>query len=69
MNPNDYLLKFFAELESLKDGHGARHAVSTTRTAAALRKQCRFRPFLIPTGNGTGAYQTPYCNTKSLIPA
>jgi len=30
MNPNEYLLKFFAELECLVDGHGTRHAVSTT---------------------------------------
>src|SRR5579864_689317 len=30
MNPNDYLLKFFAELERLVDGHGTRHAISTT---------------------------------------
>jgi hypothetical protein len=32
MNPNEYLLKFFAELERLVDGHGTRHAISTTRT-------------------------------------
>lgn len=32
MNRNDYLLKFFAELERLVDGHGTRHAVSTTST-------------------------------------
>ena len=32
MNANDYLLKFFAELERLVDGHGTRHAISTTRT-------------------------------------
>jgi hypothetical protein len=30
MNPNEYLLKFFAELERLVDGHGTRHAISTT---------------------------------------
>ena len=30
MNPNEYLLKFFAELERLVDGHDTRHAVSTT---------------------------------------
>ena len=28
---NEYLLKFFAELERLVDGHGTRHAISTTR--------------------------------------
>lgn len=32
MNPNEYLLKFFAELERLVDGHGTHHAISTTRT-------------------------------------
>jgi hypothetical protein len=32
MNPNQYLLKFFAELERLVNGHGTRHAISTTRT-------------------------------------
>lgn len=32
MNPNEYLMKFFAELERLVDGHGTRHAISTTRT-------------------------------------
>ncbi len=32
MNPNEYLLKFFAELERLVDGHGTRHAISTTPT-------------------------------------
>ena len=32
MNPNEYLLKFFAELERLVDGHGTRHAISTTGT-------------------------------------
>jgi len=32
MNPNEYLLKFFAELERLVDGRGTRHAISTTRT-------------------------------------
>ena len=30
MNPNEYLLKFIAELERLVDGHGTRHAISTT---------------------------------------
>jgi hypothetical protein len=30
VNANEYLLKFFAELESLVDGHGTRHAISTT---------------------------------------
>src|ERR1035437_3801857 len=30
MNPNEYLLKLFAELERLVDGHGTRHAISTT---------------------------------------
>ncbi len=34
MNSKDYLLMFFAELERLVDGHGTRHAVSTTRTGA-----------------------------------
>lgn len=34
MNPNEYLLKFFAELECLIDGHGTRHAVSTARSGA-----------------------------------
>jgi hypothetical protein len=32
MNPNEYLLKFFAELERRVDGHDTRHAISTTRT-------------------------------------
>jgi hypothetical protein len=32
MDPNEYLLKFFAELQLLVDGHGTRHAISTTRT-------------------------------------
>jgi len=32
MNPNEYLLTFFAELERLVDGHGTRHAISTTGT-------------------------------------
>jgi hypothetical protein len=32
MNPNEYLLKFFAELERLVDGYGTRHAISTTHT-------------------------------------
>lgn len=32
MNPNPYLTKFFAELEHLVDGHGTRHAISTTHT-------------------------------------
>ena len=32
MNANEYLLKFFAELERLVNGHGTRHAISTTRT-------------------------------------
>jgi hypothetical protein len=32
MNPNEYLLKFFTELERLVDGHGTRHAISMTRT-------------------------------------
>lgn len=31
MNPDEYLLMFFAELERLVDGHGTRHAISTTR--------------------------------------
>lgn len=34
MNPNEYLLMFFAELERLVDGHGTRHSVSTTRAGA-----------------------------------
>jgi len=29
MNPNEYLQKFFTELERLIDGHGTRHAIST----------------------------------------
>lgn len=32
MNPNDYLIKFFTELERLVDGHGTRHTISTTAT-------------------------------------
>ena len=32
MNPNEYLLKFFAELERLVDGRLTRHAISMTRT-------------------------------------
>lgn len=32
MDPNEYLKKFLAELERLVDGHGTRHAISTTRT-------------------------------------
>ena len=32
MDPNEYLLKFFAELERRVDGHDTRHAISTTRT-------------------------------------
>jgi hypothetical protein len=32
VNPNEYLQKFFAELERLVDGHGTRHAVATTGT-------------------------------------
>ena len=32
MNPNEYLLKFFAEPGRLVDGHNTRHAISTTRT-------------------------------------
>ncbi len=32
MNPNEYLLKFFAELDRLVDGRGTRHAISLTRT-------------------------------------
>ncbi len=34
MNTNDYLLKFFAELERLVNGHGTRHAVSTVQSGA-----------------------------------
>jgi hypothetical protein len=34
MNPNDDLLMFLAELERLVDGHGTRHAISTTRSGA-----------------------------------
>ena len=30
MSPNEYLHTFFAELERLVDGHGTRHAISTT---------------------------------------
>jgi hypothetical protein len=32
MNPNEYLTRFFGELECLVDGHGTRQAVSTTRS-------------------------------------
>lgn len=32
MNANEYLLMFLAELERLVEGHGTRHAISTTRT-------------------------------------
>ncbi|HUO14524.1 MAG TPA: hypothetical protein VMX38_06025 [Verrucomicrobiae bacterium] len=32
MNPNEYLLTFFAELERLIDGHGTRPTVSTFQT-------------------------------------
>jgi hypothetical protein len=32
MNLNQYLTKFLAELEHLADGHGTRHAISTTHT-------------------------------------
>lgn len=32
MNPNEYLLRFFAEFERLVAGHGTRHAISTTST-------------------------------------
>jgi hypothetical protein len=31
MNPNEYLHTPFGELERLQDGHGTRHAISTTR--------------------------------------
>jgi hypothetical protein len=31
MNTNEYLLKFFDELERLADGSGTRHTISTTR--------------------------------------
>lgn len=31
MNSNEYLLKFFEELERLVDGHGTHHAISTPR--------------------------------------
>ena len=34
MNPNEYRLKFSAELERLIDGHGAHHAASTAQTGA-----------------------------------
>jgi hypothetical protein len=30
MSPNNYLTQFFAELERLVDGHGTRHAISTS---------------------------------------
>ncbi len=30
MNPNEYLPNFVAELKRFVDGHGTRHAVSTT---------------------------------------
>jgi hypothetical protein len=29
MNPNEYLSRFFAELERLVDGKGRRHTIST----------------------------------------
>lgn len=32
LNPDDYLQKFFTELESLDVGHGASHAISTAAT-------------------------------------
>jgi hypothetical protein len=32
VNPNEYLQKFFAELEGLVDGYGTRHTISTSRT-------------------------------------
>jgi len=32
MNPNDYLKKLLRVLERLVDGHGTRHAISTTST-------------------------------------
>ena len=32
LNPNDYLQKFFTELERLVDGHGTRHTISLTAT-------------------------------------
>jgi hypothetical protein len=31
MNLNEYLPNFFAALERLVDGHGTRHAISTTK--------------------------------------
>ncbi len=34
MNPNEYLLKFFAELERLVDGHGTRHVISSAHSGA-----------------------------------
>lgn len=34
MNPNEYLLKFLAELEHLVDGHGTRHAILTALAGA-----------------------------------
>ena len=34
MNPNEYLLKFFAELERLVDGHDTRHVVSSAHCGA-----------------------------------
>ena len=34
MNPNEYLLKFFAELQRLVDDHGTKHAISTAQTGA-----------------------------------
>ena len=32
LNANEYLVKFFAKLERLVDGHGTRHAISTAST-------------------------------------
>jgi hypothetical protein len=34
VNPNEYLLKFFAELERLVDGHGTRLAISLEHSGA-----------------------------------
>jgi hypothetical protein len=32
VNPNEYLSKFFAELERLVDGHGTRHVISSAHS-------------------------------------
>lgn len=44
MNPNEYLQKFFAELERLVDGHGTRHAISTVQAAQAVADSNTYFP-------------------------